>query len=113
MKTLHILNKSPQTPYPASQCARFYSHQDSIVLVEDATHYTLPIAYQEFMNQPGFKNTSNPNPKKENTAPVIYALKEDIDARGLNELAHQDIQIITYDGFVELTEHHDKSSSWY
>ncbi|UZE97896.1 sulfurtransferase complex subunit TusB [Alkalimarinus alittae] len=100
MTTLHILNKSPQHPFPASQCSQFYSKADAILLIEDAVYYTLPDAFVSFL-------------KHYQTEPFIYALKEDIDARGISALAHPDIKVVTFDGFVELTAIHDKSTSWY
>lgn len=105
MKTLHILNKSPKHPFPALQCARFYSERDSILLIEDAVYYTIPSTYQHFLSTPELKD-------RQITA-TIYALKEDIDARGIAMQTHSDIKVVTYEGFVELTASHDKSSSWY
>ncbi|WP_250658317.1 sulfurtransferase complex subunit TusB [Alkalimarinus coralli] len=102
MKTLHILNKSPKTPFPASQCARFISEQDSVLLIEDAVYYALPSTI------PLLLSTSL---QSETTA--IYALKEDLEARGILALAHKGVQLVSYDGFVELTASHDKSTSWY
>lgn len=105
MTTLHILNKSPSHPSPASQCKRFYSHNDSILLIEDAVYYTLTASYQDFIKSPEFN--------KHDSHPSIYALKEDIDARGIAATTHKAVKVVNYDGFVELTASHDKTSSWY
>lgn len=105
MKTLHILNKSPKQPFPASQCSRFYSKNDSILLVEDAVYYATPSTYLQLKSAPEFKNSL--------ITPTIYALKDDIVARGISNHIHSDIKQVTYEGFVELTASHDKSSSWY
>jgi len=105
MTTLHILNKSPKHPFPATQCARFYSEHDSILLIEDAVYYTITSTYHHLL--------STPELKAREVIPVIYALKEDIEARGIAMPTHNDIKIVTYEGFVELTASHDKSSSWY
>ncbi len=105
MKTLHILNKSPKHAFPASQCARFYSQHDSILLIEDAVYYTLPTTYPLFLAITELRALP--------TKPTIYALKEDIDARGISETTPNDVKLVTYEGFVELTASHDKSASWY
>lgn len=81
---------------------RFYSKHDSILLIEDAVYYALTPTFYNFFNASEFKTT-----------PTIYALKEDIEARGITAHAHNDIKLVTYEGFVELTATHDKSSSWY
>ncbi len=43
----------------------------------------------------------------------IYALKEDLLARGIFNQIDDSIQVISYDEFVELTSNHNNSSSWY
>lgn len=105
MKTLHILNKSPSHPFPASQCALFYSKHDAIILIEDAVYYTTLSAYQQFSNAPEFKAAG--------IVPTIYALKEDAEARGVISNNNTGIEYVTYEGFVELTASHDKSTTWY
>ncbi|MFD2228630.1 sulfurtransferase complex subunit TusB [Alkalimarinus sediminis] len=105
MTTLHILNRSPKQPQPASQCARFYSNNDSVLLIEDAVYYATSATYQRLLNPFQLR--------KNQPTPTVYALVEDLEARGLASLIHSDIKPISYDQFVDLTVTHDKTSSWY
>lgn len=102
MTTLHILNKSPQHAFPASQCRQFYSQGDAILLIEDAVYHALPDTFNKLCKAMAFT-----------TPPPIYALKDDLDARGIFSSADKDIKVVSYHEFVELTMQHNKTSSWY
>lgn len=101
MNTLHIVNKSPEQPSPMDRCLNFSSEGDSLLLTEDGVYFALPSKLHKI--QPLF-----------NTKQVtIYALEEDLIARGISKLTDDSIKTVNYDGFVELTATHSKSSSWY
>ncbi|OWO81875.1 sulfurtransferase TusB [Photorhabdus luminescens] len=43
---------------------------------------------------------------------TLYALKEDIEARGLNEQISDKVQVIDYTDFVNLTVKHHQQFAW-
>jgi tRNA 2-thiouridine synthesizing protein B len=43
---------------------------------------------------------------------LLYVLSEDIKARGLDNNILSSFEIVSYDGFVVLTEAHEKIISW-
>ncbi|SFU95602.1 sulfurtransferase complex subunit TusB [Xenorhabdus koppenhoeferi] len=46
------------------------------------------------------------------TGAGIYALQEDLDARGLIEQISDRVKVIDYDGFVSLTVKHQQNFAW-
>ncbi|PHM71201.1 sulfurtransferase complex subunit TusB [Xenorhabdus sp. KJ12.1] len=46
------------------------------------------------------------------TGAGIYALQEDLDARGLTERVSEHVKMVNYNGFVSLTVKHQQSLSW-
>ncbi len=101
MKTLHIVNKSPEKPSIMERCLNFSSKGDSLLLIEDAAYFALPSTISKITSRLDALQIK------------IYALEEDLVARGINKKIHGSIQIVNYEGFVELTTTHNKSSSWY
>jgi tRNA 2-thiouridine synthesizing protein B len=101
MNTLHIVNRSPTQPSAMDRCLKFSSKKDSLLLIEDGVYFALP-------------STLSKIKQSLNTVDItLYALEEDLVARGIHKQIDECIHIITYDGFVELTTTHNKSSSWY
>ncbi|PHM38923.1 tRNA 2-thiouridine synthase TusB [Xenorhabdus mauleonii] len=47
-----------------------------------------------------------------NTGAGIYALKEDLEARGLFEQISDRVKVIDYAGFVSLTVKHQQNFAW-
>jgi len=101
MKTLHIVNKSPDQHSIIERCLKFSSKGDSLLLIEDGAYFALPSTISKIIS------------RLETLQIKVYALEEDLIARGLYQKTHDSIQTVTYDGFVELTATHNKSSSWY
>ncbi|REF26816.1 tRNA 2-thiouridine synthesizing protein B [Xenorhabdus cabanillasii] len=46
------------------------------------------------------------------TGAGIYALQDDLDARGLTNQVSDRVQVVNYNGFVSLTVKHQQSFSW-
>jgi len=101
MKTLHIVNKSPEHPSAINRCIKFSSQSDSLLLIEDGVYFALPSTLSKIKQSLDAANIT------------LYVLEEDLVARGIHKQTDQSIQTVTYDGFVELTATHNKSSSWY
>lgn len=93
---LHTVNKSPFASQCLAECLAACSPGDAILLLEDGVYgavKTLPSSAPR-----GF---------------TCYALTADIDARGLANRIHPDIQLTDDRGFVLLTTQYDKVISWY
>jgi len=102
MSTLHTINKSPFSHATLSSCLQICGTQDGILLLEDGVFGAL---------------TSSPC-IDELTAMIdagvkVYALKGDVNARGLNEKIHAAIRLTDYNGFVQLSIEHKCVQSWY
>ncbi|MDH4127471.1 MAG: sulfurtransferase complex subunit TusB [Spirochaetota bacterium] len=95
---LHTINKSPLTNNVLYSCINYTKENDPILLYEDAVF----VCQKGNKLEPIINNTLKKNP--------IYALKEDLDARGITNLV-DGIKIINYSGFVDLVEQH-KVMSW-
>jgi tRNA 2-thiouridine synthesizing protein B len=99
MATLHLLSHSPFNDGRFDSCLLLLGDADGILLTGEAA-YAL---------QPGSK------PSQELLAlPVgnaLFALQEDLQARGLDDLPARVIAV-DYPGFVELSTRFDKVNAW-
>ena len=92
MSTLHIVNKTGQ---PFSLCLRSLGEHDVILFIEDGVYnlHASPEALADI-------------------GQTIYALASDCRARGV--LIDGDrIRLASMDDFIELTEQHSKTLSWF
>ena len=98
---LHTVNKSPFEKNSLSSCLRLAWNGGAILLMEDAVYGALQgtSVSDEITNRSGDFN--------------FYALGPDLAARGLSENPIIDgIEIIDYEGFVDLVVEHDAVNSW-
>jgi tRNA 2-thiouridine synthesizing protein B len=102
MSTLHTINKSPFSHTTLASCLQVCSKEDGILLLEDGVFGALTSSpYAEELNamiEAGVK---------------VYALKSDVNARGLQEKIPSSIQLTDYNGFVQLSINHKCVQSWY
>ncbi len=102
MSILHTINKSPFSHTTLASCLQVCGNEDGILLLEDGVFGVLassPCAEELFvLIETGVK---------------VYALKGDINARGLQEKIPTSIQLIDYNGFVQLSIEHKCVQSWY
>ena len=100
-KMLHLVNKSPFEKNSLSSCLRLAKNGRGILLIEDGVFGALQgtSVTDEIAGRSGdFK---------------IYVLGPDLAARGLSEKPVIDgIEMIDYEGFVDLTIEHDAVNSW-
>jgi tRNA 2-thiouridine synthesizing protein B len=94
---LHTINKSPFSGDTFDTCIRFFQPGDPVLFIED-----------------GVYAVQNGNKFSEVLAGVlqtnpVYALKPDLDARGISELA-AGVATVDYEGFVDLVEEHQVNS---
>lgn len=94
---LHIINKSPYTSNALQECLRFAAGGDVILLIEDGVYNAAKHAE--------IAAALNANVK-------VYALKEDIGARGHAGKLTTGVTVTDYAGFVELTVLHRLVQSW-
>ncbi|WP_426417716.1 sulfurtransferase complex subunit TusB [Aestuariirhabdus sp. LZHN29] len=97
---LHIVNKPDSGSDALRRCLNLALPDASLLLIEDGVFNVLPgsSGFQLLCEQPSTLR--------------IYALQEDLRARGLSELLPEQVTPVDYDGFVVLTEQHTKSLSW-
>lgn len=92
MSTLHIVNKTGQ---PLSLCLRSLGENDVIMFIEDGVY--------------NLQMSSDTLPDMDR---AIYALATDCKARGIL-IDENRIKLASMDDFVDLTEQHDKTLSWF
>jgi tRNA 2-thiouridine synthesizing protein B len=102
MATLHTVNKSPFSHNTLSSCLRVCGQQDGILLLEDGVFGAIRQApcseeLQILINK-GVK---------------VYALENDLKARGLREKLQDQITVTDYNGFVQLSLNFRSVQSWY
>ena len=98
---LHTVNKSPFQKDTLATCFRLAREGSDILLIEDAVYASLAGA--------SFEKTVTAAQQRCS----IYALKEDLDARGIESTdLIPGIEIVDYDGFVDLATANDSVQSW-
>jgi tRNA 2-thiouridine synthesizing protein B len=102
MKTmLHLVNKSPTDRNSLDSCLRLAKTGSSVLLIEDGVYAALNnathvAAITGRMNELTF-----------------YVLGPDVSARGLDDKTLVDgINVVDYEGFVDLVVEHEVAQSW-
>ena len=91
---LYTINKSPLMSGNLNSALRITPADEPILLYEDGVYAAAAGAASERT----IRQALEQHP--------VYALQADLEARGLTSLV-EGIQVIDYDGFVELIEQHD------
>ncbi|ATJ82775.1 sulfurtransferase complex subunit TusB [Halomonas beimenensis] len=94
---LHILNRSPASSQVPAQALSAMGPEDRLLLIEDGVQGALPALIHHYAAIPG----------------RLYALREDLVARGLIGRCDGTVQVVDVDGFVTLTEEAEQTLSWY
>lgn len=98
---LHTVNKSPFSSDSLSLCLDYASEQDVVVLIEDGVYAAMKGSNSEAMVLESLAS------KK------LFAIGADLKTRGIAEEKIIDgIQVVGYDGFVDLVANNDKVQSW-
>jgi len=87
MAALHVVNKADAL----GECMGLLTAEDVLVLIEDGVYAAC--------GKVGLR------------APC-YALKDDLEARGLLARIDSAVAVLSYDGFVELVEYHQPIVTW-
>lgn len=102
MTTLHTVNKSPFTHSELESCLDICRTGDAVLLIENGV-----IAAKKG------NLWHNHLTAAANKGIRVYALKNDLLARGLSAEQCAPIKAIDYAEFVELTCNHQRTQSWY
>jgi len=97
---LHIVNKSPHQTNALESCLRMALPGHAVLLIEDGVYAATAGSPLEARLQDAA------NPIK------FYALKPDLDARGMSARALGGVSLVDYGGFVDLVAEHSASNSW-
>lgn len=101
MATLHTLNRSPPAAPALASCLRVALPGHGILLIEDGV-------YAAVAADAGAQALRDAQPDI-----AIYALGADLAARGIAASALLDgVQVIDYEGFVDLACRYDKVLGW-
>ncbi|NIP74116.1 MAG: sulfurtransferase complex subunit TusB [Gammaproteobacteria bacterium] len=97
---LHTVNKSPFERNTLASCLKHAKPGSSILLIEDGVYaVSRGTQFSETIEQA----------MKEIT---IYALRPDLEARGIQDRVVDGVELVGYDGFVDLVEQNERIQSW-
>lgn len=102
MSTLHTVNKSPFTHNTLASCIAICTQADGILLLEDGV-------FGAIANAPCASKLTD----LIRQGTKVYALEDDVKARGLKEKLLPEILLTNYTSFVQLSIEHRCVQSWY
>ena len=97
---LHIVNKSPFERNALDSCLRFGRDGSAVLLIEDGVYAVTR------------GNLAEPKIKAALGQMKIYALRPDLEARGMQDAVLEGVQLVDYGGFVDLVTGHTAVQSW-
>ena len=101
MKTLlHTVNKSPFDNGTLQTCLKFARQGSAVLLIEDGVYAAAKDTAVAKQVQEALKSVP------------IYALKPDVEARGLQARVMDGVRLVDYEGFVDLVAEHSAVQSW-
>ena len=98
---LHLINKSPFERNALDSCLRVAKSGSAILLIEDGVYAALANAThaEKIIDQMGDFS--------------FYVLGPDVAARGLSDMPLiEGIDVVDYEGFVDMVVEHDATQSW-
>lgn len=96
MSILHTISRSPSSTLLAS-CASLLENGDGVLFIEDGVYHC----------------TNNSSLSAIESQVKLYALREDLTARGVIDKNTAKAETINYDDFVQLCCEYDKVVSWF
>jgi tRNA 2-thiouridine synthesizing protein B len=97
---LHIVNKSPYQTRSLESCLRMVKPGHAVLLIEDGIYAaTTGSSMEARLREAGAQVK-------------LYALKPDMEARGVATRALDNVTLVDYGGFVDLVAEHGTPNSW-
>ena len=97
---LHTINKSPFEHGTFETCLKFAQQGSAVLLIEDGVYAAARDTTVSKRVQEALKSVS------------IYALKPDVEARGMQNRVMDGVRLVDYEGFVDLVVEHNAVQSW-
>ncbi|MDA1118178.1 MAG: sulfurtransferase complex subunit TusB [Proteobacteria bacterium] len=97
---LHTVNKSPFEHTALATCLTYARQGSAVLLIEDGVYAAAGDTAVSKQVQEALKRVS------------IYALKPDVEARGMQNRVMDGIRLVDYGGFVDLVAEHNAVQSW-
>ncbi len=97
---LHTVNKSPFDHNAFETCLKYAKQGSAVLLIEDGVYAAAKGTAVSRQLQDALK-----------TVP-IYALKPDVEARGMQGRVLDGVKLVDYGGFVDLVAEHNTVQSW-
>jgi len=97
---LHTVNKSPFERNALESCLAHAEKGSAILLIEDGVYAALKNTSYSTKLTNAMKNVA------------VYALKPDLDARGVQSRVLDGVKLVDYGGFVDLVTEHNTVQSW-
>jgi len=97
---LHIVNKSPFQTSTLDTCLRMAQAGNALLLIEDGIYAATA------------GSAAEARIRQACTKLKVYALRPDMDARGVTGKLIEGVTPVDYAGFVDLTVEHSTSHSW-
>ena len=97
---LHTVNKSPFENKALESCLTYARKGSAVLLIEDGVYAAARGTAVSPQLQAAQKTVS------------VYALKSDVEARGMQNRVMDGVRLVDYGGFVDLVVEHDAVQSW-
>jgi tRNA 2-thiouridine synthesizing protein B len=97
---LHTVNKSPFENSSLHTCLMHARQGSAVLLIEDGVYAAARDTAVSEQVQEALKSVP------------IYALKPDVEARGLQTRVIDGVRLVDYAGFVDLAAEHNTVQSW-
>ena len=97
---LHTVNKSPFDNKTLETCLKFAREGSAILLIEDGVYAAARDTAVATQVQDALKRVT------------IYALKPDVEARGMQNRVMDGVRLVDYGGFVDLVTENNAVQSW-
>jgi tRNA 2-thiouridine synthesizing protein B len=97
---LYIVNKSPSQTRTLDSCLRLTQDGQALLLIEDAVYAATT------------RSPAAPAMRDAIRRLKVYALRPDLEARGMHEATLDGVTLVDYGGFVDLVADHASTQSW-
>nr|WP_298415092.1 sulfurtransferase complex subunit TusB [uncultured Halomonas sp.] len=94
---LHLLNRSVASSHVYRDALRAMSDDDYLLLIEDGVYGAVAPLVEHFSSIAG----------------RLFALREDLESRGLEGRCAESVIVVDTEGFVQLTEETERTVSWF